>query len=203
MNYADIINKAEHSLNSLLAGASLTELEQKLSKEVEYQYQVDKIISKSKSFLSDSLSKDFEKALLQNDHNKIQSYGLHPQTLDWLKHKCIDNIRSSVNSQIYLRLKNNEPIEAIAKDLANEFYSENEILDKINTERELERDRIEQSNKTDRKNKMNLGIGLLSLGFVKIALSLVFSFDFLLTLGFINIVGGIIHLIMVPQINDD
>ena len=203
MNYADTINKAEDILNSLLTGSSLTDLEEKLAKEVEYQYQVDKIISKSKSFLSDKLGKDFEKALLQNDQYKIQSYGLHPQTLDWLKQKCIDNIRSYVNSQIYLRLKVNEPIEAIAKDLANSFYPENEILDKINTESERERDQIEQSSKTDRKTKMNLGIGLLILGFVKIALSLVLSFDFLLTLGIINIVGGIIHLLMVPQTNDD
>lgn len=196
MNYQEKIAKTEEAYELVLSGSSFTHIEERLRELGIYQHEIDKILSKCQALVFEKFEKDIIEDLINGNKNGHNKYNLHSETYEWLTNSGIQKIRNDVNILIYKRLRNGEHIEFIAKDVANLFYTESEILNKIQFEQERDRINEEKKYESTRKYRINHSVLALIFGIINIALSLKFNTLMHLTMGSIFIASALFHHIM-------
>lgn len=197
MTYQEKVAKAEEAYELVLSGSSFTHIKERLSESGIYQYEIDKILSKCQTLFFEKFEKEIVEDLLNKHQNVRDNYILHSETYEWLTNSGIQKIRNQVNSSIYERLRNGEQIESIAKEVANSFYTESEILNKLQCEQEKDKINEEKKYESTRKYWILQSALSLILGIFNIALSIKFNTVLHLTLGCIFICAALINYIMV------
>lgn len=131
MTYQEKLKITDECFQLLISGTSLESVREKLAAEGYYEYDINKIMPSVRSAIEQKFASQLDADLKLYAESSSNKYGLAEDTFEYIKEARIQYIKAEITDDLHKLVRDKVANEEILERLKSPFYTESEILDKI------------------------------------------------------------------------